>query len=64
MKISIGTLKLIFFVMMFSIFLHFSSCLYLVIANMEEGFTADIWLSKCINIGEGDMKNFEFYICS
>jgi len=50
--------------MMFSIFLHFSSCLYLVIANMEEGFTADIWLSKCINIGEGDMKNFEFYICS
>jgi len=63
MKITNGTERLVFFSFFFLVFLHVSSCLFVLVAQLEMDLSDVRFIDKCVDFGP-DNEAFETYICS
>lgn len=60
MRISSGQERLAFFSFFFLIFLHVSSCMFVMLAHYEEGFMAERWIEPFLAAD----NMFELYVTS
>jgi len=62
LKITGGIERLSIFTLFFVFFMHVSTCLLIILASIDNGFSEKSWIDACSGFGE-TTKDIETYTC-